>query len=200
MTHILVCNEFGTSSLRDTNFPIHVTLNLKDCIALQLRIWVFLPPVLQNSGFCIRRAGSGHLAPYYFTPQPPWDLMAAAFPLYFTSCLQIIWITAQVAITVLSHQLGRWKGRRSVTVQPMARMTWTYLKWLIVWVFFPSYVMNYYMTVWWQDGWNHISKPVLRPSVDIKNYCIKESTRFSQSVQRQTKVRVVCAAIRSMTT
>lgn len=92
----------------DTNFPIHVTLDLKGCIALQLRIWVFLPPVLQNSGLCIRKAGSEHLARYYFTPQPPWDLMADAFPLYFTTCLQIICITAQVAIAVLSHQLGRW--------------------------------------------------------------------------------------------
>lgn len=62
-----------------------------------------------------------------------WDLTAASFPLYFTSCLQIIWITAQVTATVHLHQLGRWEGRKKVTIQLMARMTWTYLEWTAWW-------------------------------------------------------------------
>lgn len=49
---------------------------------------------------------------------PFWDPPAAAFPLYFTSCWQSIWITAQVTVTLLPQE---WGGRRKVTVQLTAR-------------------------------------------------------------------------------
>ena len=64
--------------------------------------------------FCSRWVASS-LLPH---SSPFWDLPAAASPLYFTSCLQSIWITAHVTVTVLPQE---WEGRRRVTVQLTAR-------------------------------------------------------------------------------
>lgn len=49
---------------------------------------------------------------------PFWGLPAAATPWYFTSCLQSVWITAQVTVTALQQE---WEGRNRVTVQLTAQ-------------------------------------------------------------------------------